>query len=341
VSPIDRWRVPAEAAGDRLDRYLAEHYETPRNRVQAWIREGRVEVAGAAARASQRLSAGEEVACEPRAIQQPADLRPEEGALEILHEDPSLVVVAKPAGLVVHPGAGRESGTLVHRLLARYPEIAQVGGPGRPGIVHRLDRDTTGVLLVARTDAAYQALSAAFAERRIEKSYQAIAYGAPRPASGVLDGPIARHPRRRKEMAVVASGRPARTLYETLASASGLALLHLGLETGRTHQIRVHLKAAGHPLVGDPVYGEARWKGLTGAARGAAQAFPRPALHAWRIAFEHPRPAPASVDWVSYEAPIPEDLRELWRVASGADWPPPPAPLRSTVRDPEDRRSGS
>lgn len=337
MSPIDRWRVPVEAAGDRLDRYLAEHYDTPRNRVQAWIRQGRVEVAGAPARPSQRLSAGDQLACEPLPIQQPADLLPEEGPLELLHEDASLVVVAKPADLVVHPGAGRERGTLVHRLLARYPEMARVGGPGRPGIVHRLDRDTTGVLLVARTEEAYHALCTAFAERRVEKSYQAIAYGAPRPPSGAFDGPIARHPRRRKEMAVVPGGRPARTLYATLTSASGLSLLHLGLETGRTHQIRVHLKAAGHPLVGDPVYGEARWKTLTGAAQGAARRFPRPALHAWRIAFEHPQ----SASRVSYEAPIPDDLRALWRAASDGEWPPPPDTLRSTVRDPEDRRSGS
>jgi 23S rRNA pseudouridine1911/1915/1917 synthase len=334
VSRIDRWRVPVEAAGDRLDRYLAEHYDTPRNRVQTWIREGRVEVAGVPARASQRLSAGEELACEPLPIQQPADLCPEEGVLDVLHEDPWLVVVAKPADLVVHPGAGREAGTLVHRLLAHYPEMATVGGAGRPGIVHRLDRDTTGVLLVARTAEAYRALSTAFAERRIEKSYQAIAYGSPRPVSGVFDGPIARHPRRRKEMAVVTAGRPARTLYEALASASGLSLLHLGLETGRTHQIRVHLKAAGHPLVGDPVYGEARWKVLSGAVRGAARSFPRPALHAWRISLEHPQ----SGTRVSYEASVPDDLRGLWKVASGAGWPA--SPIRSIPNDPVDRRSG-
>jgi 23S rRNA pseudouridine1911/1915/1917 synthase len=227
-------------------------------------------------------------------------------------------VLDKPAGLTVHPGAGRPSGTLVHRLLARYPELAGVGGPGRPGIVHRLDRGTSGVLVVARNPRAYAALSGAFAARTIGKRYLAVVYGAPRPAAGEIRAPIGRHRERRKEMTVRPDGRPAWTGYRTLAApaASGLALVELDLGTGRTHQIRVHLKSIGHPLVGDPVYGEARWRGLPRPSQAALASFPRPALHAWRIALPGPGPSRRV-----FEAPVPADLRRLWEQAAGAPFP--------------------
>jgi 23S rRNA pseudouridine1911/1915/1917 synthase len=308
--------VPPAAAGERLDRHVAAHLDRPRNQVRRWIEDGRVLVNGAAAKPSAALAAGDRIDCAPPPL---ADdrIEPEEAPLAVLHEDPHLIVLDKPAGLTVHPGAGRPTGTLAHRLLARYPEMAGVGGPGRPGIVHRLDKDTSGLLVVARTPEAYDRLSRAFATRAIEKLYLAVVYGAPSPPAGRIEAPIGRHPRRRKEMAVRPGGRPAATAYRTLAAAAGISLLELTLETGRTHQIRVHLKHRGHPLVGDPLYGEARWKSLPAAVRAPLERFPRPALHAWRLAFSHPiTGAP-----LHFEAPVPEDLRALWRTATGQPLP--------------------
>jgi 23S rRNA pseudouridine1911/1915/1917 synthase len=242
---------------------------------------------------------------------------PEAGELVVLHEDEELLAIDKPAGLVVHPGAGRSSGTLVHRLLARYPELAGVGGPGRPGIVHRLDRDTSGVLLVARTAAAYRALVGRFAARQVEKRYLAIVHGAPSPPSGTIEAPIGRHATERKRMTVRRDGRPAVTRYRTVAARGAVALLELELVTGRTHQIRVHLRHVRHPLVGDPVYGEARWRSLAGPPRAALERFPRPALHAWRVALDHP----ATGARLALESPVPADLRALWSAATGAPFP--------------------
>jgi len=237
----------------------------------------------------------------------------------VLYEDAALVAVDKPPGLVVHPGAGRSTGTLVHRLHAHYPELAGVGGPGRPGIVHRLDKDTSGLLLVARTAESYRALVRLFAGRGIDKRYLAIVYGAPKAAAGLVDAPIGRHPTERQRMAVRSAGRPARTGWRRIAAAGPVALLELELHTGRTHQIRVHLRHLGHPLVGDPVYGEARWRGVAGAARGALAGFGRPALHAWRLRLPHPQ-----LDTpLALEAPVPEDLKKLWEGASGTPWPAP------------------
>jgi 23S rRNA pseudouridine1911/1915/1917 synthase len=310
------WTVEADAAGERLDRHVAARLGAPRNQVQRWIREGWVEVNGAPARPSVPVAAGDAITCRPPAPREER-IAPEDEPLALLYEDADLAVLDKPAGLTVHPGAGRATGTLAHRLLARYPEMAGVGGPGRPGIVHRLDRDTSGVLAVARTPASYARLSRAFAEREVGKRYLAIAYGEPRPGAGRIEAPIGRHPTRRKEMAVREGGRPARTLYRTVAAAGGIALLAVDLETGRTHQIRVHLKSLGHPLVGDPVYGEARWKGLPRKAQGPLAAFPRPALHAWRLAFHHP----VTGEPLAFEAPVSADLERLWKEATGTELP--------------------
>lgn len=310
------WSVPPEAAGERLDRHVAAHLDVPRNQVQQWIAGGLVRVNGRPAKPSVPVAGGDRVECAPPAPKEER-VRPEAGELSVLHEDGDLVVIDKPAGLVVHPGAGRSTGTLVHRLLDRYPEMAGVGGQGRPGIVHRLDQGTSGVLLVARTPAAYRRLARAFAAREVEKLYLGIAYGAPAPAQGRIEAPIGRHPQRRKEMTVRAGGRSARTEYRTLAARAGLALLELDLATGRTHQIRVHLKHVGHPLVGDPVYGEARWKGFPRPVQAWLRDFPRPALHAWRVALQHPGTGEPLV----CEAPVPEDLRALWERVSGAPLP--------------------
>ena len=315
-----RFQVPPEAAGERLDRYLAHLLGEPRNQVQRWIHSGWVLLDGRPAKPSATLAGGERLDAEPPPPP-PSGIEPEAGELTLLQQDPSLIVVDKPAGLTVHPGAGRASGTLVHRLLARFPEIEGVGGPGRPGIVHRLDKDTSGALVVARTREAYRALQQAFSGRRVEKRYLAVVYGAPEPARGEIASPIGRHPDRRKQMTVRADGRPALTRYRTVAAASGVALLEIDLATGRTHQIRVHLKSIHHPIVGDPIYGESRWKALPGPVRSALRAFPRPALHAWRLAFEHP----ATGERIAFEAPVPEDLRELWRDVTGAPFPTPSA----------------
>jgi 23S rRNA pseudouridine1911/1915/1917 synthase len=181
--------------------------------------------------------------------------------------------------------------------------------------VHRLDRGTSGVLVAARSDRAHRELARAFAAREVDKRYLALAYGAPARAAGRIDAPIGRHPRKRKEMTVRRDGREATTQYRSLAHAAGVVLLVLRLITGRTHQIRVHLKSAGHPLVGDPLYGEARWKGCPSSSQGTLRSFPRPALHAWRLAFEHP----VGGEPLSFEALPPLDLCDLWRRLAGSD----------------------
>jgi 23S rRNA pseudouridine1911/1915/1917 synthase len=280
--------------------------------VQRWIREGRVEIDGASAKPAATVAPGDRVCCRiPAATEDRVE--PEPGDLTVLYEDRHLIVLDKPAGLTVHPGTGRPTGTLAHRLMARYPELAGIGGPGRPGIVHRLDHGTSGAMVVARTPEAYQKLARAFASRAVGKTYVAVVYGAPAASEGRIEAPIARHPARRREMAVVEGGRPALTLWRRLAAASGVSLLALDLATGRTHQIRVHLKSIGHPLVGDAVYGEARWKGLAARLHGPLRAFPRPALHAWRLAFEHP----ADGRPLAFTAAVPEDLRKLWEDVAG------------------------
>ncbi len=310
------WRVTEAAAGKRLDRALAEQLALPRNQVQSWLRQGQVTVDGAPARkAGQLLIPGQLVAWE---VPDPPEQRvlPEAGELQLLHVDDQLVVLDKPADLTVHPGAGRREGTLVHRLLAHFPELAGVGGPGRPGIVHRLDKGTSGVLVVARTPAAYRDLVRQFAERRIDKRYLAIVRGAPRVPAGRVEAPIGRHPVQRQRMAVRADGRLAVSGYRTIAAARGLALLEVHLFTGRTHQIRVHLRHLGHPIVGDTTYGDSRATrpGRAIVPRGSLD---RPALHAWRIALTHPGTgAPCS-----FAARLPDDLADFWREATGTPLP--------------------
>jgi len=310
------WTVEPEEAGARLDRHVAARLDRPRNQVQRWIEEGHVTLNARPAKASAPVAAGDAVACAPPP---PRDDRivPEAGDLSLLYSDSEVIVLDKPAGLVVHPGAGRPTGTLAHRLLERFPEMAGVGGPGRPGIVHRLDQGTSGVLVVARTAEAYAHLARLFADRRTRKVYLGVVYGTPKPANGWIDAPIGRHPQKRTEMAIRPGGRAARTGYATLASANGISVLEVALETGRTHQIRVHLRHLGHPLVGDPVYGEARWKGLPRSVQPTLRDFPRPALHAWKLAFPHP----ATAEPLAFEAPVPADLQALWMEVAGTEWP--------------------
>ncbi len=314
--PAFRWSIAAAEAGERLDRCVARHLDQPRNQVQRWIADQRVTLNGRSAKAATVLREGDVVACMPPEPPEDAGIEPQAGPLEVLYEDPDLAVLDKAAGVAVHPGAGRGRDTLVHFLLHRYPELAGVGGRGRPGIVHRLDSGTTGALAVARPERAYRELAAAFAERRVRKTYLAVVYGTPRAAGGRIDRPIGRHRHHRKQMQVRADGRPAVTRYRVAESAAGVSRLELDLETGRTHQIRVHLKAIGHPLVGDPVYGEARWRNLPRPIQRPLRDFPRPALHAWRLAFVHP----ATGEPVAVEAPVPDDLERLWREVTGRPW---------------------
>lgn len=322
------WRGTFEAEeAQRLDRWLAAELGHTRSKIQRWIQDGRVQVGDAPAsaiKASHALRRGDEVSCRIPEPRPDPRIEPEAGALRVLHQDPHVVVLDKPSGMAVHPGAGRSTGTLAHRLIHHYPETATVGGAGRPGIVHRLDLDTTGCLAVARTEAAYLGLSRAFAGREVAKAYLAVVHGVPA-ASGTIDAAVARHPNDRKRMTVRdAGGRRAISHYRRLASAGRAAsALAVDIETGRTHQIRVHLKHAGHPIVGDPVYGEARWRGVPARYQRALRDFGRPALHAWRLAFDHP----VTGDRVDVRAPVPDDLVSLWELLSGSpEFPlPPPA----------------
>jgi len=271
--------VPASLAGERVDRAVALLTGWSRADVTGLIDAGAVRVGGAPVAKSRRLAEGEEVEVEgePAADAPP---EPEEVDFPVLHEDADVVVLAKPAGLVVHPGAGHKEGTLAGGLLHRWPEIAGAGDPMRPGIVHRLDRDTSGLMVVARSARAYEALVAALAAREIERRYLALAWGRFDSKRGTIDAPIGRSATRRTRMAVREAGRDARTGYEVLTQYGHpvCALVECRLETGRTHQIRVHLAAIGHPVVGDGTYGGDRNPLRPG----------RPFLHAHALAFAHP-----------------------------------------------------
>jgi 23S rRNA pseudouridine1911/1915/1917 synthase len=324
------------APGGRLDRALAaaapDGLGLSRSRLKALIEAGAVERDGAALTdPAAKVAGGERITVRlpPPA---PASDAPEAIPLAILHEDDDLIVLDKPAGLVVHPAPGAEAGTLVNALLHHCGDrIAGVGGARRPGIVHRLDKDTSGLMVVAKTDRAHAALSAAFRDREVEREYRAIVWGAPDPAEprlaglpgvrfeagGVLriDGAIGRHPTDRKRMAVVAParGRHAVTRVRTLLRCGGVAaLVGCRLETGRTHQIRVHLAQVGHPLVGDSLYGRRRKPPASAPPELAAAlaGFPRQALHAARLGFVHPATGAA----MSWETPPPDDFTRLSRL---------------------------
>jgi 23S rRNA pseudouridine1911/1915/1917 synthase len=275
--------VPPALAGERLDRIVAFLLDVSRSIATAVIADGGVEVDDEPARSGKvRLAAGQTVAVDPDAV--PVEEPPGPDAtveFDIVHVDDDIIVVDKPAGLVVHPGAGNPTGTLVNGLLARFPEIADVGERVRPGIVHRLDAGSSGLLVVARTQAAADALIEQFASHDATRAYLALVWGHPDAPHGVIDAPIGRSRRDPLRMAVVADGRWARTEYRVLErydQPADLALLECRLETGRTHQIRVHLSSINHPLVGDPVYGQRRPK----------LQVERPFLHAAELAFDHP-----------------------------------------------------
>jgi 23S rRNA pseudouridine1911/1915/1917 synthase len=297
--------VDAAAEGQRLDVWLtAQLADVSRAQVQALVAGGHVNLAGQNPRASQRLRTGQRLEVslpEPT----PALPPPEDIPLTIVFEDSDLLVIDKPAGLTVHPGAGRVTGTLVNALLHHVRDLSGVGGVLRPGIVHRLDRGTSGLLVVAKHDAAHRALARQFAERLVAKEYRAVVLGVPRALRGAVTTAIGRDPVHRKRMAIgVPRARRAHTEYEVVAAVEAAALLAVRILTGRTHQIRVHLASLGHPLVGDTTYGTAQ-RALH--APQPLRDFPRPALHAARLAFAHP----LTGEPLAFESPLPEDLRQL------------------------------
>ena len=297
-SPHPRTRVfsvSATAEGARLDRCLVELLpEISRSRIQAQIKSGQVLLNGALTKASEIVRVGDDILWREPLPMSCESARAQEMQLEILFEDEFLVVLNKPAGTVVHPGAGHGTGTLVSGLLHRFGRLSNIGGVERPGIVHRLDKETSGCLVVAKTDGAHRSLAAQFAGREVIKIYLALVCGTPQPRSGVIDASLARHPVNRKKMAVSLRdrGRQAVTEYRVLRIAETVSLLECRPRSGRTHQIRVHLKHIGCPIVGDLLYGR----------RGS---FSRHMLHAWKLQFRHPVDGQS----LAFEATPPPEFR--------------------------------
>jgi len=307
-----RFQVPATSHGERLDRFLATaQTDLSRSRLQTLILAGHVSVNGRPARASQRLRDGDWVALEaPPAAEGPA-LEAEPLPIPVVFEDEHLLVIDKPAGLVVHPGAGVPRGTLANALLHHAPSIRGVGGADRPGIVHRLDKDTSGLLVVAKTARVHRALVEMMRRRAVRRIYRALVWGDPGAESGVIDAPVGRDPRQRKRMAVVTrGGRAALTRWRVSERFGPVTLLELRLESGRTHQIRVHLAHLRLPVVGDPTYGGRPKKQLSADQRQRSLAadllecLPRQALHAAELAFTHP----VTGEERTFTSPDPPDL---------------------------------
>jgi 23S rRNA pseudouridine1911/1915/1917 synthase len=295
-------RIPAALAGERLDRVVALVADVSRSTALAVIEAGGVRLNGeVAGEGKVRLAEGAEVSIDPAAIPHPAPPRPDPAVeFDVVHVDDSVIVVDKPPGLVVHPGAGNPAGTLVNGLVHRFPDLASVGDPNRPGIVHRLDAGSSGLLVVARTEPAAASLIAQFSTRTAGRRYDAVVWGHPEAAHGIIDAPIGRDPADPVRMAVVVDGRPARTEYEVTARFSvpaDLARLWCRLHTGRTHQIRVHLGAVGHPLLGDATYGAGR----------TTLGLRRPFLHAAELSFDHPETG----ERLTFTSPLPPDLADF------------------------------
>ena len=291
--------IPAGSAPARADRWAADLSGLSRSHVQKLISDGRLTVDGQAVKANTILQAGTELQLD---VPPPAPAEPigqPEIPVHVIHEDDDLLIVDKPAGLVVHPAPGHADGTLVNALLGLGEALAPTGiaGVQRPGIVHRLDRDTSGLLMVARSDAAQASLQAQLKARRIKKTYLALVQGSVSAAAGRIEAPIGRDPGRRTRMAVVPNGKPATTGYRVRERFNGWTLLELDLVTGRTHQIRVHLEAIGHPIAGDPMYG-------TGTSRRGPDGLERLFLHAWRLELT----SPSTGRLIRAEAPLPPEL---------------------------------
>ena len=296
--------LQVEQTSDRLDRYLAQHLpDLSRSRIQQLIEQGHVEVNGQVCISKKAsVQTGDRISLQIPAAQ-PLDLQPENIPLDILYEDDSLLIINKPAGLVVHPAPGHPAGTLVNALLA-HCNLPGIGGVQRPGIVHRLDKDTTGAIAIAKTDQAHQHLQAQLKAKTARREYLGIVYGSPKTDNGTIDLPIGRHPIDRKKMAVVPiekGGRSAVTHWRVKERLGNYTLMHFQLETGRTHQIRVHSAQIGHPIIGDPVYSSGRSVGVNLSGQS---------LHAWRLKLQHP----VSGQWIEVTAPPPQTFATLLEV---------------------------
>jgi len=316
---LDQMCFTAENAGERLDAFTAAAAPgVSRARVQGLIRDGKIFVNGRREKASYRVQAGDVVTVEIPPPVEPEGARPENIPLDIVCQDADLAVIDKPAGLVVHPGAGNWTGTLVNALLYHLHDLSGIGGELRPGIVHRLDKDTSGLLIVAKNDAAHRALAAMIERREVKREYLALAWGTIAEDTFTVDAPIGRHPSERQRMAVLADERQSGTrrqavthftVEERMPHATALSAR---LETGRTHQIRVHLHYLGYPVVGDPVYGARTARQLLPllppAARAAVEALPGQALHAFRLTFPHPRTG----EMLSFTAEAPAHFTRAW-----------------------------
>jgi len=299
---VTQINLQVEEKGERIDRYLSQHLsDLSRSRIQQLIEQGNVQVNSKVCTSKKAtLQPGDRSSLTmPEA--KPLDLQPEAIPLEVLYEDDALIIINKPAGLVVHPAPGHEDGTLVNALLAHCPNLAGIGGVQRPGIVHRLDKDTTGAIAIAKTDRAHQHLQAQLKAKTARRQYLGVVYGSPAADSGTIDQPIGRHPVDRKKMAIVPvekGGRSAVTHWQVRERLGNYTLIHFQLETGRTHQIRVHSAYIGHPIVGDPIYSSGRSLGVN---------LPGQALHAWKLSLQHP----VSAEWIEVTAPLPKTLTTL------------------------------
>ncbi len=301
--------IPGELDGLRLDRVLGELFPNhSRSALARLVLAGRVRVNGhAASKPSQKISGAQRIELDvPEATA--STVESQDLPLTILFDDADVVVVDKPAGLVVHPAAGHTDGTLVNALLFHVRDLSGIGGELRPGIVHRLDKDTSGVMIIAKNDEAHRKLTAEWNTERVQKEYLALVYGTPSNDRGTIDAPIGRDPRDRKRMAIVDSGRRAITDYEIVERLRGTSLVRCRLRTGRTHQIRVHMKHLGHPIVGDPVYSGPQWKGIAEKkVQRALSALTRQMLHAERLTFAHPKTGAS----ISVRSEMPADMREV------------------------------
>ncbi len=286
-----KYELTVDSPGSRLDTYVAEQCQISRAYAQKLIDDGQVTINGQHAKASHRLDAGDRVVA-TIPPPSPISLTAEDIPLKVVYEDSDTIVVDKPAGLLVHPAAGQYTGTLVNALLARCPDLGVIDGSVRPGIVHRLDKDTSGLMVVAKNNASQASLSRQIKQRSITKGYLALVTGHLAPEQGAIEAPIGRHPHNRKRMAVVTGGREARTRYQVIKYLNGYTLLEVMPETGRTHQIRVHFSAIGHPVFGDPVYGK------------KSPLLERQFLHAHRLGFK----LPSSGEYVEFRSELPPEL---------------------------------
>ena len=290
--------VSEEEAGERVDAYLRRKTELSRSRISEMILGGMLSVNGKEQlKPSLKTEAGQHI-CLSVPQTQPVDIRPQSIPIDIIYQDSDIVIVNKPCGMVVHPAAGNEDGTLVNALMYHIHDLSGIGGEMRPGIVHRLDKDTSGLILIAKNDTAHTIMSEQFKQRAMEKHYRAVAYGGFSEDSGLIDAPIARHPVDRKKMAVVQGGKPSQTKWQVLERYRGATYLDVHLLTGRTHQIRVHMQSIGHPLLGDPIYAP----NLKTSVH-----VPRLMLHAYSLAFTHP----ISGEKLMFSAPLPEAFQTV------------------------------